>query len=61
MPSAACGPTRGSTHLSPGRGPLELLGNYLVGGGREGPGGQLLRFKHPRILAVWGSKEGGGF
>lgn len=32
-------PHPGSTCLAAGRGPLEQFGNYLVGGGREGPGG----------------------
>lgn len=36
VPSAACGPTRGSTCLAAGRGPLEQLGNYLVGGAGKG-------------------------
>lgn len=32
VPSAACGPTRGSARLAAGRGSLEQLRNYLLGG-----------------------------
>lgn len=45
-------PPGGSARLAAGRGTLEQLRNYLLGGGREGPGGSLRRLGHPRILRI---------
>lgn len=58
MPSAACGPTRGSACLAAGRAVLQQISNYSVegggggGGGRERPGGLLRRLGHLRILRI---------
>lgn len=52
LPSAACGPTQGSTRLAAGRGPLEQFSSYLVGVAGKGPGATP-EAGHPGILGAW--------